>query len=183
MVLIQLFAQAPINLDGHGEGEGKGGEGEGGAATTVVRHVRAALAKLSKKGRGRGVGSGGREGSGGGDGSSSTSASASSLVVELNAAQRLPLGEALVLAIRRSGEATPHYAPLFLLALVTGAAPAPASVETETETTSTNAALRREELLAAAALRASCFSGTDTSEVVLSIHSTIVLYVGAHFQP
>ena len=158
MVLIQLFAQAPLNFHatgtttprkekGTGEGENDKGDSNGNGsevAMTVAHHIRLALAKLS-----------------GGD------EAQMDLRVPLSAAQRLPLGEALVLAIRRAGEAAPHYTPLFLHALVKGAAPPVTSTDaaaTTAGTTSTDAitdaTTQRHELLAMAALRASCFSGT-----------------------
>jgi hypothetical protein len=45
-------------------------------------------------------------------------------VIPLTSAQRLALGEALVLCVRWAGKGAPHFAPMLLPALIAGAAPA-----------------------------------------------------------
>lgn len=83
-------------------------------------------------------------------------------VVRLSYAVVLPLGEALVLAIRKSGQAAPHYAHIFLRALIKGAAPPPLPRASATPTPGVAPDPNPDpdpELLALAAFRASCFSG------------------------
>ena len=79
-------------------------------------------------------------------------------IVPLTFSQRLPLGEALVLAVRWAGSAAPQYAPILLPALVRGARP-PATPQEAYPTSSSEGNATTVESLALSALRASCFSG------------------------
>jgi len=94
----------------------------------------------------------------------STSHAAQQRVVPLTSAQKLALCEALVLAVRWSGNAAPHYAPVLLPTLIKGAAPPlpPSQSSLGVDDDHGNCSDRlfvRAEAAAAAALRASCFSG------------------------
>lgn len=135
-LLVRLFALEPLDV---------GPRWASTAGAALAEHVRTALT-LQRSVRGR-------------EASPATSDCAHGCVVALTAAQRLPLGEALVLAVRRSGDAAGFYSDLFLPALVRGAAPPPLQQSQPPPNPASDCAAAHGERLALAALRASCFSG------------------------